>query len=31
MTFDGRKPNAYLAGFAIGLKQGQTVTPAGVK
>jgi len=29
--FDGRKPNAYIASFAIGLKPGQTVTPAGVK
>lgn len=31
VTFDGRKPNAYLSSFTIGLKQGQTVTPAGVK
>ena len=31
ITFDGRKPNAYLASFAIGLKDGQTVSPAGVK
>ena len=31
VTFDGRKPNAYLASFSIGLKQGQTVTPTGVK
>lgn len=31
LVYDGRKPNAYLASFAIGLKQGQTVTPAGVK
>lgn len=31
VSFDGRKPNAYLASFAIGLKDGQTVTPAGVK
>ncbi|HMO68833.1 MAG TPA: CmpA/NrtA family ABC transporter substrate-binding protein [Novosphingobium sp.] len=31
ITFDGRKPNAYLASFAIGLKNGQTVTPSGVK
>ena len=31
VTYDGRKPNAYLASFAIGLKDGQTVTPAGVK
>jgi nitrate/nitrite transport system substrate-binding protein len=30
MTYDGRKPNAYLAGFRIGLKQGQKVTAAGV-
>jgi nitrate/nitrite transport system substrate-binding protein len=31
VTFDGRKPTAYLASFSIGLKDGQTVTPAGVK
>jgi nitrate/nitrite transport system substrate-binding protein len=31
VTFDARKPAAYAAGFAIGLKSGQTVTPAGVK
>lgn len=31
VTYDGRKPNAYIASFAIGLKAGQTVTPAGVK
>jgi nitrate/nitrite transport system substrate-binding protein len=31
MTYDGRKPNAYLAKFKIGLKKGQIVTPAGVK
>lgn len=31
LTFDGKQPNAYLAKFAIGLKQGQTVTAAGVK
>lgn len=31
IAYDGRKPNAYLAKFAIGLKKGQTVTPAGVK
>lgn len=31
ISFDGKQPNAYLARFAIGLKQGQTVTPAGVK
>jgi nitrate/nitrite transport system substrate-binding protein len=30
-TFNGKQPNAYLAKFPIGLKQGQTVTPAGVK
>jgi nitrate/nitrite transport system substrate-binding protein len=30
MTYDGRQPNAYLAGFRIGLKQGQTVTASGV-
>lgn len=29
--FDARKPNAYLDGFAIGLKGSQTVTAAGVK
>lgn len=29
--FDATKPAAYAASFAIGLKQGQTVTPAGVK
>lgn len=31
VTFDPRKPAAYAASFAIGLKEGQTVTPAGVK
>jgi nitrate/nitrite transport system substrate-binding protein len=31
VTYDGKQPNAYLAKFAIGLKSGQTVTPAGVK
>jgi len=30
ITFDGSKPNEYLGKFAIGLKQGQTVTAAGV-
>ncbi|WP_324739885.1 CmpA/NrtA family ABC transporter substrate-binding protein [Tsuneonella sp. CC-YZS046] len=31
VTYDGRKPNAYLGKFAIGLKNGQTVTASGVK
>jgi nitrate/nitrite transport system substrate-binding protein len=31
LTYDGKRPNAYLAKFAIGLKQGQRVTAAGVK
>lgn len=31
VTYDGKQPNAYLAKFIIGLKQGQKVTPAGVK
>ena len=31
LTFNGKQPNAYLAKFTIGLKAGQTVTPAGVK
>lgn len=31
IPFNGKQPNAYLASFAIGLKPGQTVTPAGVK
>lgn len=30
-TYDGRKPNAYLAQFTIGLKGKQTVTAAGVQ
>ncbi len=30
VTFNGREPNAYLASFDIGLKQGQRVTAAGV-
>ena len=31
VPFDAHHPAAYAAGFAIGLKDGQTVTPAGVK
>ncbi len=31
VAYNGKAPNAYLASFAIGLKKGQTVTPAGVK
>ncbi len=31
VTFDAKKPAAYAASFSIGLKAGQTVTPAGVK
>ncbi len=31
VTFDPRKPAAYAAGFAIGLKDGQMVSAAGVK
>lgn len=31
VPFDAHKPAAYAASFAIGLKDGQTVTPAGVK
>lgn len=31
VVFDAHHPAAYAAGFAIGLKPGQTVTPAGVK
>ncbi len=31
VPFDARHPAAYAAGFAIGLKDNQTVTPAGVK
>ena len=30
ITFDGKAPNAYLAKFSIGLKQGQKVTASGV-
>jgi len=30
VTYNGRQPNAYLANFKIGLKQGQRVTAAGV-
>jgi nitrate/nitrite transport system substrate-binding protein len=30
VTFDAHRPAAYAAGFTIGLKDGQTVTPAGV-
>ena len=30
ITYDGKQPNAYLAKFKIGLKQGQRVTAAGV-
>lgn len=29
-TYDGKQPNAYLAGFSIGLKKGQKVTASGV-
>lgn len=31
VVFDGRKPTAYLASFPIGLKDGQTVTPSGIR
>src|SRR3546814_6578709 len=31
VTYDGRKPNEYLARFAIGLKGAQTVTATGGK
>ncbi|WP_296677449.1 CmpA/NrtA family ABC transporter substrate-binding protein [Novosphingobium sp.] len=31
ITYDGKQPNAYLAKFPIGLKAGQSVSPAGVK
>lgn len=31
VPFDAHKPAAYAAGFTIGLKPGQKVTPAGVK
>jgi len=30
ITFDGKAPNAYLAKFKIGLKEGQTVNASGV-
>jgi nitrate/nitrite transport system substrate-binding protein len=30
VTYDGKAPNAYLAKFNIGLKQGQRVTASGV-
>ena len=30
ITYDGKQPNAYLAKFKIGLKEGQRVTPGGV-
>ncbi|MEL7188415.1 MAG: CmpA/NrtA family ABC transporter substrate-binding protein [Pseudomonadota bacterium] len=30
VTYDGSKPNEYLSKFSIGLKQGQSVTAAGV-
>ncbi len=30
VAYDGRAPNAYLAKFAIGLKQGQRVAASGV-
>lgn len=30
MSYDGHKPNAYIASFAIGLKEGQRVTASGV-
>tara|TARA_A100001391_G_scaffold201546_1_gene188832 strand:+ start:1536 stop:2969 length:1434 start_codon:yes stop_codon:yes gene_type:complete len=30
LTYDGRKPNAYIASFPIGLKEGQQVTASGV-
>jgi nitrate/nitrite transport system substrate-binding protein len=30
ITYDGKKPNEYLGKFAIGLKQGQTVSASGV-
>ncbi|WP_082922514.1 CmpA/NrtA family ABC transporter substrate-binding protein [Croceicoccus mobilis] len=30
ITFDGSQPNAYLAKFPIGLKEGQTVSASGV-
>ena len=31
VVFDARKPAAYASSFTIGLKQGQKVTPAGVR
>lgn len=31
ITYDGKKPNAYLAKFSIGLKNGQRVSAAGVQ
>ncbi len=31
IAFNAKAPAAYAAGFSIGLKDGQTVTPAGVK
>jgi nitrate/nitrite transport system substrate-binding protein len=31
VTFDARKPSAYIASFKIGLKSGQSVTASGVK
>ena len=31
VAYDGKKPNEYIAKFAIGLKKGQAVTAAGVK
>jgi nitrate/nitrite transport system substrate-binding protein len=30
MSYDGHKPNDYIAGFAIGLKEGQSVSASGV-
>ncbi len=30
ITFDGKKPNAYLSSFKIGLKKGQRVSASGV-
>ena len=31
VAFNAKAPAAYTASFAIGLKDGQSVTPAGVK
>ena len=31
VIYDGKQPNAYLAKFKIGLKQGQKVTASGVQ